>query len=104
MEAALWSAIAIVAAVSTGTVFVLLGRIDGLTSRVAARLDGLATRVDGLTTEIGTQATAGSVRIDGLASEMRGRFDRADDRFDRIDERLSRVERELRRHVGRHAG
>lgn len=75
VEAAIWSAIAIVAALSTSTLFVLGSRIDGLSSRI----DGLSSRIDGL-----------SSRMDG--------------RFDRVEDRLARVERDLHEHISPHAG
>lgn len=61
MEAAVWAAIGILAAVQFGGFFYLGSRIDALGSR-----------------------------IDVLAARMDARFDRMDERFDRLDERLTR--------------
>jgi hypothetical protein len=48
MEAAIWSPIALVALISTGTLFLLLQRFDAL----AARIDGLAARIDALSARL----------------------------------------------------
>jgi hypothetical protein len=63
VEAAVWSAIALVGALSTGTLFVLVGRIDGLAARMDARLDGLADRIDSLSARI-------DGRLDGLSTRI----------------------------------
>ena len=89
VEAALWSAIALVAAFSTGTLFLLVSRLDGLSSRIDSGLDGLSARVDGLT----ARGDGLSARLDAQAMSFDSRLDaltaRMDDRFDRVDDRLA---------------
>lgn len=103
MEAALWSAIAVVAALSMGTLFLLVARIDGLGSRV----DDLGSRVDGLGSRLDARIDALATRIDSLSADTSGRIDALTAAmtagFDRVDDRLTRVERELQAHVDRHA-
>jgi hypothetical protein len=108
MEAAVWSAIAIVAAVSTGTLFLLVtridalsARIDGLSSRLDARLDGVSSRIDALASEVSVRFDGQAARIDAVASDMTARFERVDARFERLDGRLAGVERDLHQHVSR---
>lgn len=60
MDAAVWTAIGLLAATSLGTIFYLGARIDAL----GARIDGLAAR------------------IDGLAGRMDARFDSLEGRID----------------------
>jgi flagellar capping protein FliD len=66
MEAAVWAAIGILAAVQFGGFY------------LGFRIDSLGFRIDSL-----------GFRIDALASRMDARFDRLDERFDRLDERLT---------------
>lgn len=86
MDAAVWTAIGLVAATSLGMLFYVGGRIDAL----GGRIDSLGARLDG--------------RIDGLA----GRFDSLSGRFDsleaRIDSRFDNLEARLDQHLERHAG
>ena len=42
----MWSSIALVAAISTGTLFLLVARLDAIAGRIEARLDGLSSRID----------------------------------------------------------
>lgn len=86
MEAARWSAIALTATLSMGTLYLLVARLDG----IAARIDGLSSRVDAQGQSLGG-------RIDALAATMAAGFDR-------VDDRLAQFERRLDAHVGRHAG
>lgn len=111
MEAALWSAVALVAAISTSTLFVLITRLDGLSARIdglggqtSARLDGLSARIDGLGARIDTGLDGLSARIDGLSADMNAAFDRVDDRLTRVEGRLAGVERDLHTHISRDAG
>jgi len=46
MDAAVWTALAILAAMSLGTLFYLGSRIDALTTRLDARMDAGFGRVD----------------------------------------------------------
>ena len=73
MDAAVWTAIGLLAATSLGTLFYLGARIDGL----GARIDGLAARID-------------------------ARFDRVDARFDRMDERFDALAARLDTHLDHH--
>ena len=75
MEAAVWTAIGLLAATSLGTLFYLGARIDGF----GARIDGLGARVD------------------SLAARMDARFDVMESRFDALSARLDT-------HLDRHAG
>jgi hypothetical protein len=59
MDAAVWTAIGLLAATSLGTLFYLGARLDGLGSR-----------------------------IDGLSARMDSRFDHMDERFDALAARL----------------
>jgi len=79
MEAAIWTAIAILAASSLGSLFYLGARIDAL----GARLDGLGARLDG--------------RIDAQAAEIRQLRTDLNARLDALSARLDE-------HVRRHAG
>jgi hypothetical protein len=105
MEAALWSAIAILATLSIGTLVLVIRRIDGLS---AARIDGLGsridTRLDGHSARIDTRLGRLSARVDGLSAEMNTRFDRVDDRLTQVEGRLVGVERDLHAHISRDAG
>jgi hypothetical protein len=73
MDAAVWTAIGLLAATSLGTLYYLGARIDGL----GARIDGLAARID-------------------------ARFDRVDARFDRMDERFDALAARLDTHLDHH--
>ena len=79
MEAAVWTALATLAAMSFGTLFYLGARIDGLGARLDARIDSFAERMD-----------AGFARVDS-------RFDHIEKRFDALTARLDA-------HLDRHAG
>lgn len=74
MEAQTWTVIGLLAATLFGTLIYIGGRIDGLSSEMNSRFDGLSGRIDGL-----------SSRIDGLSSEVR--------------EQGSRIEEHLRWHA-----
>jgi hypothetical protein len=78
MDAAIWTAIGLLAAASLGSLFYLGSRIDALAGRMAT---GFA-RVDD--------------RIDSLAGRMDSGFARIDARFDAIEARLDA-------HLDRHA-
>lgn len=82
VDAAIWTAIGLLAATSLGTLFYLGSRIDAQ----SARIDGQAGRTDAL-----------SARIDALIGVVEGRFDRIDARFDSLEARIDT-------HLGRHAG
>jgi hypothetical protein len=60
MDAAVWTAIGLLAATSLGSVFYLGTRIDGLGSRI----DRLSHRVDSLGARLDTRLDAMEARID----------------------------------------
>lgn len=82
MDAAVWTAIGLLAATSLGALLYLGARIDGL----GGRIDGLGARTDSL-----------GARIDSLAARMDARFDGMESRFDALSTRLDT-------HLDRHAG
>lgn len=59
MIPAIWSAIALVAALSVGTLYLLVSRLDGISARIETSIDGVDDR-----------------------------FDRRDDRFAHLEQRL----------------
>ena len=75
MDAAVWTAIGLLAATSLGTLFYPGSRIDAL----AARMDAGFDRVD-------------------------ARFDHIDDRFDGLDTRLDALNARVDTHLDRHTG
>ena len=75
MDAAVWTAIGLLAATSLGTLFYLGSRIDAL----AARMDAGFDRVD-------------------------ARFARVDARFDGLDARLDALNARVDTHLDRHTG
>jgi hypothetical protein len=78
MDAAVWTAIGLVAATSLGTLFYLGGRIDAL----AARMDA---------------------RFDSMLNVMEQRFAHVDGRFDALEARLDGLNTRLDTHLDRHA-
>jgi hypothetical protein len=83
MEAAVWTAIGLLAATSLGTFFYLGSRMDALASRLDARMD------------------AGFARVD---ARMDTGFARVDARFDAIESRLDGLGSRLDSHLDQHAG
>ena len=83
VEAAIWTAIGLLAATSLGTLFYLGSRMDALASRLDARMDALGSRLD---------------------SRMDGGFARVDARFDAIEARLDGLAARLDTHLDQHAG
>jgi hypothetical protein len=69
MDAAVWTAIAVLAATSLGTLFYLGARIDSLAARVDARFDALIGRMD-------SRFDAIEARFDALAARFDAHFDR----------------------------
>lgn len=65
MDAAVWTAIGLLAATSLGTLFYLGSRIDALGDSLGGRIDALSGRIDAL-----------SARIDGLGGRIDGHLDR----------------------------
>ena len=64
MDAAVWTAIGLLAATSLGTLFYLGARIDALAARMDARFDGVDARFDHMDT-----------RFDGLAARLDAHLD-----------------------------
>jgi hypothetical protein len=68
MDAAVWTAIGLLAATSLGTLFYLGSRIDYLAARLDTRIDAGFARVD-------TRFDAIESRLDGLASRLDAHLD-----------------------------
>ena len=68
-DAAVWTAIAVLAATSLGTLFHLGARIDSLAARVDARFDALIGRMD-------SRFDAIEARFDALAARLDAHLDR----------------------------
>lgn len=79
MDAAVRTAIGLLAATSLSTLFYLCARIDALAAKTDARFDSLGARMD-------------------------ARFDRVDARFDHMDERFDALSAGLDAHLDQHAG
>lgn len=77
MDAAVWAALAILAAMSFGTLFYLGARIDSLAARTDGRFDRMDARFDHV-----------DARFDTLIGRMDSRFDALDARFDSLAARL----------------
>ena len=92
MDAAVWIALAILAAMSLGTLFYLGARIDSLAARTDARFDRMDARFDHV-----------DVRFDTLIGRMDSRFDALDARFDALDARFDALAARLDAHLDRHA-
>jgi hypothetical protein len=88
MDAAIWTAIGLLAATSIGSLFYLGSRIDG----VGSRIDGLGGRIDSLDS-----------RIDGLSNRIDGLGGRIDALGARLDARLDGMESRIDAHLERHA-
>jgi hypothetical protein len=68
MDAAVWTAIGLLAATSLGSLFYLGSRIDSLAARLDTRIDAGFARVD-------TRFDAIEWRLDGLASRFDAHLD-----------------------------
>ena len=79
MDAAVWTAIGLLATFSLGSLFYLGSRIDSLMSRMDSRFDSMEGRFDAL-------------------------IARMDSRFDSVDARLDGVNARVDAHLDRHAG
>jgi len=82
MNAAIWTAIGLLAGTTLGTLFYLGARIDSM----GGRIDALASRVD------------------ALASRMDAGFAGVDAGFARVDARFDALEARFDAHLDRHAG
>lgn len=93
MDAAVWTAIGILAAMSLGTLFYLGARIDALAARSDTRFDRMDARFD---------------HIDARFDHVDARFDaligRMDSRFDALDARMDSFSARRDSHLDRHAG
>ncbi|HEY7660111.1 MAG TPA: hypothetical protein VIC58_05895 [Actinomycetota bacterium] len=69
MEAAVWTAIGLLAATSLGTLFYLGSRIDALAARVDARFDGLVNVMESRFSRV-------DARFDALEAGLRSHLDR----------------------------
>ena len=83
VEAATWTAIAILAGAVLGTLFYLGARIDSLGARLDARLDSVGARLD--------------ARIEAQAGEIR---DLRVELSTRLDAVVARLDEHIRRHAG----
>jgi len=82
MEAAVWTAIVLLAATSLGTLFYVGSRMDALAARLDARMDSGFARVD---------------------ARMDSGFARVDARFDAVEARLDALAARLDAHLDQHA-
>ena len=107
MDAALWTAIGLVAATSIGTLFYVGTRFDVLAGRMDARFDAMSSRFEGRFDVV-------DARFDGMSSRSESRFDamdarfdsltgRIEARFDALDARMDALGSRLDAHLDRHA-
>ena len=75
MDAAVWTAIGLLAATSLGTLFYLGSRIDALAARLDARMDAGFGRVDAGFARVDARFDAIEARFDGLASRLDAHLD-----------------------------
>jgi hypothetical protein len=76
MDAAVWTAIGLVAATSLWSLFYLGGRIDALAAHVDSRFDTMDSRIDALGARMDTRFDAMESRFDGLAARLDAHLDR----------------------------
>jgi hypothetical protein len=86
MEAAVWTAIAVLAATNLGGLFYLGARIDAQGTDLGARIDSLGARID-------AQGARVDARIEALA-----------ERIDAQNARIDTLSVTMADHVRRHAG
>jgi hypothetical protein len=75
MDAAVWTAIGLLAATSLGTLFYLGSRIDALAARLDARMDAGFGRVDAGFARVDARFDAIEARFDGIASRLDAHLD-----------------------------
>jgi len=101
MEAATWTAIALLAATSVGSLFYLGSRIDALAARLDARIDAVSTdlgsRLDAQGASLGARIEAQSV---SLGSRIDAQGAKIDAQSARIDGLTAKMDEHLRRHAG----
>lgn len=90
MEAAVWTAIGLLAATSLGSLFYLGTRIDALGARMDARFDALEGRFES--------------RFDAMEGRLESRSTRIDARFDAVDARLDALGARIDTHLDHHTG
>ena len=93
MDAAVWTAIGLMATFSLGSVFYLGSRIDSLAARMDARFGSMESRFGSMESRF----DAMDARFDMLSARM-------DTRFDGVDARLDAVNARIDAHLDRHAG
>jgi hypothetical protein len=90
VEAAVWTAIGLLAATSLGSLFYLGSRIDALGSRI----DALGSRIDTLGARL-------DARIDAVNESISNRIDAVNESLStRIDGLGAKLDRHLERHAG----
>jgi hypothetical protein len=89
MDAAVWTAIGLLAATSLGTLLYLGSRIDALAARMDAGFDRVDARFD---------------HIDHGFAQVDTKFAWADARFDGLDARLDALNARVDTHLDRHSG
>ena len=123
VEAATWTAIAVLAGAVLGTLFYLGARIDGLGGGLEARIDSLAARLDGRIDSLAArldariEAQGGEIRdlrvglggaIDAQASEIRDLHAELGGRIDGLASEIRGLRADLTarldEHIRRHAG
>jgi len=75
MDAAVWTAIGLLAATSLGTLFYLGSRMDALAARLDARMDAGFARMDAGFARVDARFDAVEARFDGLASRIDAHLD-----------------------------
>ena len=93
MEAAVWTAIGLLAATSLGSLFFLGSRMDAL----SARIDAMGARIDALSDRL-------DARFNAIEGRMDSRFANVDTRFVHIETRFDSLDSRLVAHLDRHAG
>jgi hypothetical protein len=76
MDAVVWTALAILAAMSLGTPFYLGARIDALAAKTDARFDHVDARFDGLMARMDARFDHMEERFDALAAALDAHLDR----------------------------
>ena len=75
MDAAVWTAIGLLAAISLGTIIYLGSRMDALAARLDARMDAGFARVDAGFARVDSRFDAIEARFDSLASRLDAHLD-----------------------------
>jgi hypothetical protein len=97
MEAAVWTAIAVLAATNLGSLFYLGARIDAQSARIDAQGADLGARIDAQGAHLGA-------RIEALGSRLDARIDGLTERIDAQNARIDTLSVTMADHVRRHAG